>query len=96
MVIEGLRTDSLYIGSTDIRVSQALSLMIVAVCLVAMIVKLLKFRKNPQPIEGVDYFPKDASKYFWEIKEEKAAKEKEKVKKIAKRVTSYEGDEDDG
>jgi phosphatidylglycerol:prolipoprotein diacylglycerol transferase len=84
--IEGLRTDSLYIGTTGIRVSQALSLAIVAVCLAMLIIKLLKLRKNPQPIEGVDYFPKDAAKYFKEIKAEREEKENAKKKKVLKRV----------
>lgn len=96
--IEGLRTDSLYIGSSGIRVSQALSLAIVAVCLAVMIFKLIKLRKNPQPIEGVDFFPKDAAKYFREIKAEKEEKENSKKKRILKRekAPEDEGDEDDG
>ena len=55
-VVEGLRTDSLYIGSTDIRVSQALSLVLAVVCLAIFIIKLLSVLKNPKPIEGVDYY----------------------------------------
>jgi phosphatidylglycerol:prolipoprotein diacylglycerol transferase len=96
--IEGLRTDSLYIGNTDIRVSQALSMAIVVVCLAVMIIKLLKLRKNPQPIEGVDFFPKDAAKYIKEIKAEKEEKENSKKKKILKRevITEDEGDEENG
>lgn len=72
--IEGLRTDSLYIGSTDLRVSQVLSLAIVVVCAIVLVVKLIKVKKHPVPIEGVDYFPKDAQKTFKEIREEKQAK----------------------
>ena len=41
--IEGLRTDSLYIGSTGIRVSQALSLVLV----ITAAAVLLKMRKRP-------------------------------------------------
>ena len=37
--IEGLRTDSLYIGTTGVRVSQALSLALVAVTLVILIIQ---------------------------------------------------------
>ncbi len=83
-VFEGLRTDSLYVGSTDIRVSQVLSLLIVGICAMVLIVKLLKLRKNPQPIEGIDYFPKDASKFLSEIKAEKAkaAEDASKVNKV--------------
>ena len=56
-VVEGLRTDSLYIGNTDLRVSQVLSIAIVVVCVVILVVKLLSLRKKPVLIEGVDYFP---------------------------------------
>ena len=56
-VIEGFRTDSLYIWNTDIRVSQALSVSIVIFCLVLLVYNLIKVKKNPRPIEGVDFFP---------------------------------------
>lgn len=56
MIIEGMRTDSLYIGDTNIRVSQLLSCIIVIVCTAIMIAMIIKHTKNPQPIEGVDYF----------------------------------------
>ncbi len=68
---EGLRTDSLYIGATNIRVSQLLSICIVAVCSVILIGMLIKVKKHPVKIEGVDYFPPDAAKMRKEIKEEK-------------------------
>ncbi len=71
-IFEGLRTDSLYIGNTDIRVSQALSIGVVVVCAVILVVKLIKLHNNPQGIEGVDYFPPDAAKLISEIKAEKA------------------------
>ncbi len=56
MIIEGMRTDSLYIGETGIRVSQLLSALIIVVCTALMIINLIKLMKNPKPIEGVDYF----------------------------------------
>lgn len=74
MIIEGLRTDSLYIGSTGIRVSQALSAALVVVCTVALIFMLIKVKKAPVKIEGVDYFPPDAAKTIKEKKAEKAKK----------------------
>lgn len=55
-IFEGLRTDSLYIGNTTIRVSQALSAAVVVIFTALLIVLLRKFIKNPQPIEGVDFF----------------------------------------
>ncbi|MGN1316866.1 MAG: prolipoprotein diacylglyceryl transferase [Acutalibacteraceae bacterium] len=72
--IEGLRTDSLYIGSTGIRVSQLLSICIVAVCAVILVAMLIRVKKHPVKIEGVDYFPPDAAKMLKEIKAEKLQK----------------------
>jgi phosphatidylglycerol:prolipoprotein diacylglycerol transferase len=56
MVVEGLRTDSLYIAGTTIRVSQALSAALVVVCAVLLVALLIKLTKNPKPIDGVDFF----------------------------------------
>ncbi|MEG2016240.1 MAG: prolipoprotein diacylglyceryl transferase, partial [Oscillospiraceae bacterium] len=47
VVVEGLRTDSLYIASTGIRVSQALSGGLVIVCLGFLIYNFIKIKKNP-------------------------------------------------
>lgn len=55
-IVEGLRTDSLYIGDTNLRTSQVLSLALVLVCGVLFIVFTIRYTKNPKPIEGVDYF----------------------------------------
>ena len=56
-IFEGLRTDSLYIGDTTLRVSQLLSAVVVVVFLVLLVTLLIKYIKNPKPIEGVDFFP---------------------------------------
>ena len=55
-IVEGLRSDSLYIGSTNLRVSQLISLGLVLVCGVLLVYNLVKYTKNPKPIEGIDYF----------------------------------------
>ena len=55
-IVEGMRTDSLYIGDTNIRVSQLLSLILVIVCGTLLVIFTIKYTKNPKPIEGVDYF----------------------------------------
>ena len=48
--IEGLRTDSLYIGSTGIRTSQALSLVLVFAGLIIVLVSHLKeWERLPLP-----------------------------------------------
>ena len=70
-IVEGLRTDSLYIGNTDLRVSQLLSIAIVAVCAVLLVINLIKVKKNPKPIEGVAFFPEGSAKTFKVKKEEK-------------------------
>ncbi len=55
-IVEGMRTDSLYIGDTNIRISQLISLVLVAVCGILLVVLTIKYTKNPKPIEGVDYY----------------------------------------
>lgn len=45
-VVEGLRTDSLYVGATNIRISQILSLVLVACCTVLTIVKFVQIKKE--------------------------------------------------
>lgn len=49
MVVEGLRTDSLYIGSTTIRVSQLLSAVIVVVFTIWIIAFFVKLKKGTLP-----------------------------------------------
>ena len=55
-VVEGLRTDSLYIAGTNIRISQLLSAIIAVVSLVLLIYFSIKYKKHPKPIDGIDYF----------------------------------------
>lgn len=55
-VVEGLRTDSLYIAGTTLRTSQVLSFVLALVCLVLLIYFTVKYKKNPKPIDGIDYF----------------------------------------
>lgn len=45
-IVEGLRTDSLYIGDTNLRASQVLSLAIVVVCVALTIYKFIKLKKS--------------------------------------------------
>lgn len=74
-VVEGLRTDSLFIGNTGLRVSQLVSIILAFVSLVLLVVLLIKYKKNPKPIEGVDFFPEKTEKEL--AAEEKAKKKKE-------------------
>ena len=55
-VVEGLRTDSLYLGNTGIRTSQLVSFLLVVVCGILLIIFSVKYTRNPKPIEGVDYY----------------------------------------
>ena len=89
MIVEGMRTDSLFIGNTGIRVSQALSFGIVLVCGVLLVIKLIKYIKNPQPIEGVDYYPPMSEKE-WAAHERKVARRqraKDKRKALWNKIT---------
>lgn len=45
-VVEGLRTDSLYIAHTNIRVSQLLSLLIAVLCLTITIIKFIQIHRR--------------------------------------------------
>lgn len=74
-VVEGLRTDSLFIGSTGLRVSQLISIILAFVSFVLLAALLIKYKKNPKPIEGVDFFPEKTAKEL--AAEEKAKKKKE-------------------
>ena len=49
MVVEGLRTDSLYIGATSIRVRQLFSAIIIVVFLVWHIVNMVRLKKGTLP-----------------------------------------------
>lgn len=80
MIVEGLRTDSLYIGNTSIRVSQLLSAIIVAVALVAFIYFMIRCKNNRLPkalvLDDLDAL-EDANKA---AKQEALAKKEEKAR----------------
>ncbi len=85
-IIEGFRTDSLYIGDTTLRVSQVLSAVVVLLFLAALIFMLIKVKKNPKPIEGVDFFPEPTPK-----KEKKKNADKNAMRDLAqKRAEKFE------
>ncbi|MBQ3498950.1 MAG: prolipoprotein diacylglyceryl transferase [Clostridia bacterium] len=87
-IIEGFRTDSLYIGDTTLRVSQVLSGVVALLFLAALIFMLIKVKKNPKPIEGVDYFPELTPK---KVKKKNA--DKNAMKDLAqKRAEKFEAD----
>lgn len=49
-VVEGLRTDSLYIGDSGIRVSQVVSLLLAGSCIALTIVKLIQIKREKEAI----------------------------------------------
>ena len=85
MIVEGMRTDSLFIGGTNIRVSQAISFVLVVVCGSLLVIKLIKYIKNPQPIEGVDFYPpmteKEWAAHLRKLDRRKRAKDWRSAKK---------------
>lgn len=87
-VVEGMRSDSLYIGSSNIRVSQLISIILMTVCLVLLIVLLVRYTKHPKPIEGVDFFPPKTEK---ELEAERKREEKKAMKKKMKGVVIRDG-----
>ena len=89
--VEGLRTDSLYIGNTDIRTSQVLSAAIALVCLVLLIIFTVKYTKHPKPVEGIDYYIVGKERVS---KEEYAALKVKKSKKSDSVETSENGEVD--
>ena len=88
MVIEGLRTDSLYIGDTSIRVSQVVSGALMLVCLVLLISFKIHFKRHPKPIEGVDYFPPKSDK---ELAAEQRRQERKALRRKAKEMRIRDG-----
>ena len=85
-IIEGFRTDSLYIGDTTLRVSQVLSAVVALLFLAALIFMLIKTKKNPKPIEGVDFFPEPTPK-----KEKKKNADRNAMRDLAqKRAEKFE------
>lgn len=71
-IVEGFRTDSLYFAGTTIRVSQVLSAVLASVCFVILTALLIKFKKHPKPIDGVDFFLEEELKKQAQQNEEKA------------------------
>lgn len=49
-VVEGLRTDSLYIGETNIRVSQVVSLALAICCIALTILKLIQVKREKEAV----------------------------------------------
>ena len=72
MIVEGMRTDSLYIGSTTIRVSQLLSAIIVIVALCFFIYFMIRTKRGTLPERMLPIIPKEAPKKEKKEKRKKA------------------------
>lgn len=100
-VVEGLRTDSLYIGTTNLRISQILSILVAAISCAILIIRLVQLKKNPifyTPVETLpeelDYELPEDNKYekVRIIKNNAVSRAKtktsaEKAKEVAKKKT---------
>lgn len=96
-VVEGLRTDSLYIAGTTLRVSQVLSAALALACLVALIVLLIKYTKNPKPIDGIDFFLEEELRKEAEARGEVyEARKSRKAKKAIKAEVKVASTESEG
>ena len=89
MVVEGMRTDSLYIGSTSIRVSQVLSGVIAVVALAVLVYFFIRLKQNKLPkalvLDNLDEL-EDINK----IEREKS--KQEKAQRAEKRKARKKGD----
>lgn len=84
MIVEGMRTDSLYIGNTTIRVSQLLSLIIVLVALSFFVYFSIRLKQNKLP-KALELDDLDALEDV-----NKKAKEERLAKKEAKKQAKEE------
>lgn len=56
-IVEGLRTDSLYVGQSDVRISQWLSALVCAACVVLLIIQAVRYRGKPVLAPYTDWTP---------------------------------------
>ena len=88
MVIEGLRTDSLYVGNTSLRVSQLVSGALCLICFVLLVSLTIRYKRHPKPIEGIDFFPEKTEK---ELRAERKRAESKALRQKAKQVKIRNG-----
>ena len=87
MFIEGLRTDSLYIPGTELRISQVLAAVIFVVCLVLLVIFAIK---KPQ----IELYHKVAVEGTEDKKESSSDNFIEKIKAIFKSKSSDDKSEE--
>lgn len=86
-IVEGFRTDSLYIPDTNIRISQILSAAIAVLCAAILISKYFDLKKNPAQYSPVEVLPpeKDYETGMSDEEKTKILKERKEVKKAQKK-----------
>ena len=85
-IVEGFRTDSLYIPDTNIRISQILSAVIAVLCVAILISKYFELKKNPVAFSPVEVLPPEKDYEVGESDEEKTKEinRRRAVKKVQK------------
>lgn len=84
-VIEGFRTDSLYIPGTTLRISQVLSMCIVIAALITLLVISAKYRRHPWPVDGRDFFIDSEGERQTDLKKKYTVKKIDDGKKTKKK-----------
>lgn len=84
-VVEGFRTDSLYLGDTNIRISQLLSAVLAVLCFTILMVKLLELKKHPVPYNPVEELPREKD---YEVVDK--AHERQQDRKLRKNVAKIQ------
>lgn len=91
VIIEGFRTDSLYIGDTSIRVSQILSAVLVIVCAILLTVGFVKLKNAPKAIP----VPVEPIVEEEESTEDSAARESENTEDTSKEEGATENEQEE-
>lgn len=99
-IVEGFRTDSLYIPNTTIRISQILSAVIAVLCVAILISKYFELKKSPKPYSPIEVLPpeKDYDVGLSDEEKTKELNERKKIKNIQKKNNKekYKKEKDDG
>ena len=92
-VVEGFRTDSLYLADTNIRISQLLSAVIAVLCFAILVLKLLELKKHPHAYNPVEELPREKD-YEVTDKAHERQQERKNSKSVAKiqkeKIKKYE------
>lgn len=100
-IVEGFRTDSLYIPNTSIRISQILSAVIAVLCAAILISKYFELKKNPVSFSPVEVLPPEKDYDAGQSDEEKTEEinrrrlvKKTQKEKIKAKESDKKGDND--